>query len=238
MESMLQNILYTLLRATLSMFVLFLLSRMLGPRQISQMSLYDYILGITIGSIAATMAIDDSIPIYVSIAAMAVYAVFTLLMSLLTNKSIKARKFFSQTPKVLIENGKILEKSLRKTHIDINDLTSAARVQGIFDLGSVLFAVIEPTGSISFLQRKESMPITPESKESTEENTVFANVVIDGNVMPNALKAIGRNGKWLDGELRRAGTRADKVLLATADMDGNIRIYEKYTASRGKDYFI
>ena len=238
MESVIQNILYTILRATLSMLVLFLLSRMLGPRQISQMSLYDYILGITIGSIAATMAIDNSIPIYVSVVAMAVYALFTLIMSLLTNKSIKARKFFSQTPKVLMENGKIIENNLRKTHIDINDLTSAARTQGIFDLGSVLFAVIEPTGSISFLQNKESMPLTQESMTSQEQNTVFANVIIDGNVMPNALKAIGKDRQWLNKALHDAGTKADKVLLASADKDGKIRIYDKYTVSNGKDYFI
>ncbi|MEE1491874.1 MAG: DUF421 domain-containing protein, partial [Massilioclostridium sp.] len=138
-----------LLRTVISFVVLFLLSRLIGVRQISQMTFYDYIVGITIGSIAATLTLDQEIPIYYALIAMVAYALLTVVVSRINLKSIKARRFFSGTPSILINKGTIIEKTMKQNHYNINDLLEECRQKGYFNITDIDYAIMESNGHVS-----------------------------------------------------------------------------------------
>lgn len=160
------NILYIVLLSAGSFFVLFILDKLMGNRQLSQMSFFDYVVGITIGSIAAEMATDLEADWYHAIIAMAVYALIEIVLSFISRKSKKARKFLNGEPILLINKGGIIAKNLQKARITRDDLLSEARVQGYFDIKEIAYAIMEDSGNISFL---------PYGKQSSSSDTAPSN---------------------------------------------------------------
>lgn len=128
----------------------------MGSRQISQLSFFDYVIGISIGSIAAEMATNIDLALWKGVLAMIIYAALDVLFELLSRKSIKARKFINGTPIILINNSKISKSALKKAKIELDDLITAARSAGYFDLSQIDTAVMEITGKISFCQSRSS----------------------------------------------------------------------------------
>lgn len=212
-----------------SIVALFLLTKLMGYRQLSEMSMFDYIIGITFGSIAAEMsiALDDD---YKSpLVAMAVYAIFSLALSFISEKSYIGRKIIAGKPVILINNGEISEKNLRKAKIDMSELLVQCRVNGYFDISKIETAVLEGNGKISFLPKAAERPITPNDLGlKPKDEYMVANLIIDGNVMENNLKHSGKNEKWLNSQLSANGVKNIKdVLLATCDIDNNFTVYVK-----------
>lgn len=148
------------LRSVLSIIVLFLITRFMGKKQISQLTFFDYTIGISIGSIAAEMAATDTEPYLHTLLAMIIYGLLAILISVITNKSIKARRFFTGRAFLLIQNGKILERNLSKAKLDVNDLLAAARIEGYFDLSDIAYGVLETNGRMSFLPVASKTPVT------------------------------------------------------------------------------
>lgn len=161
------NILYIVLLSAGSFFVLFILDKLMGNRQLSQMSFFDYVVGITIGSIAAEMATDLESDWYHAIIAMAVYALIEIVLSFITRKSKKARKILNGEPILLINKGGIIAKNLQKARITRDDLLSEARVQGYFDIKEIAYAIMEDSGNISFLpyNKQSSSPVASPSNK-------------------------------------------------------------------------
>ena len=240
MNEILMGCLNIIIRSVSSFVVLFLLSKLIGPRQISQLTFYDYIVGITIGSIAAEFAVDDTIPFYYTIIAMVIYALLTVLGAFMTSKSIVMRKFMTGIPSIIIDNGVIIERNLKKNHLDVNDLLSFARTQGYFNLSDIAFAIMEPTGKVSFLPRTDKKPLTPQDVKFTpEQEQLFANVVIDGKIMHQNLKTIQKTERWLKGVLKEQGYKnAKNILLASADKNGQILVYKKNVPPPDEDFFM
>ena len=202
---------------------------MVGKKQISQLNLFDYIVGITIGSIAADISLDLEKDLLAGLVSLFLYGIIAYLISLLTMKSIKARRFFTGVPTVLVENSKIIESGLKKTKIDINELLAEARIAGYFDLDEIEYAIMEVNGNISFLPKDREKPITKKDVNLKSVDTgLTANVIIDGKYMKNNMKAIGKNKKWLDHELKILGyDNYDNILLATVDINYKILVYRK-----------
>ncbi len=202
---------------------------MVGKKQISQLNLFDYIVGITIGSIAADISLDLEKDLMAGLVSLFLYGIIAYLISLLTMKSIKARRFFTGVPTVLVENSKIIESGLKKTKIDINELLAEARIAGYFDLDEIEYAIMEVNGNISFLPKDREKPITKKDMNLKSVDTgLTANVIIDGKYMKNNMKAIGKNKKWLDHELKILGyDNYDNILLATVDINYKILVYRK-----------
>lgn len=202
---------------------------MVGKKQISQLNLFDYIVGITIGSIAADISLDLEKDLMAGLVSLFLYGIIAYLISLLTMKSIKARRFFTGVPTVLVENSKIIESGLKKTKIDINELLAEARIAGYFDLDEIEYAIMEVNGNISFLPKDREKPITKKDMNLKSVDTgLTANVIIDGIYMENNMKAIGKNKKWLDHELKILGyDNYDNILLATVDINYKILVYRK-----------
>lgn len=229
-----------ILKSFFSVIILFLLCKLMGPRQISQMDYYDYIVGITIGSITAEMAIGHDLPFHIPVIAMIIFAVFTVFIGYLTNKSIIARRFFAGTPFFLIFKGKIIEKNLKKNHYDLNDLLSVCRSSGYFDISKIEYAIMEETGKISFLLKSENQPLTAKDMNiQVEQAQALANVIIDGKVMQNNLNSINKTYNWLIQKLKEQNFKSpEDVFLAVADENGNLSAFGKNQNESKDDYFM
>ena len=219
------NFLNICFRTILVLIILFFITKMLGKKQISQLNFFDYIVGITIGSIAADISLDIEKGMIAGIVSLLIYG----FSSLITIKSIKARRFLSGVPTVLVEKGKIIESGLKKSKIDINDLLAEARESGYFNLDEIDYALMEINGNISFLPKENEKPVTKKDmkiKCSNEGLTV--NAIIDSKYMVNNMKAINKDKEWLDHELKVNGyDNYDNILLATIDNNYKVTIYEK-----------
>lgn len=208
----------------------------MGKKQVSQMNIYDYLVGITIGSIAADISLDIEKSAISGIVSLAIYSLSGVLVTYLTIKNIRFRRFFCGVPTILIENGKIIEKNLFKEGIDINDLQEEARQSGYFELNKVNYAVLETTGKISFLAHAKEEPVTKKDMQiKAKDESLCANIIIDGTLLEDNLKNMKKDQKWLAKELKNRGYKDYKnILLFTLDNQGTITIYDKNITSNTK----
>lgn len=216
-------------RTILVLIILFFITKMMGKKQISELNFFDYVVGITIGSIAADISLDIEKDMLAGIAALFIYGFISYIISFVSIKSILARRFFIGVPTVLVEKGKIIESGLKKSKIDVNDLLMVARENGYFNLDEIDYALMEVNGNISFLPKEKEKPVTKKDikiKCSNEGLTV--NAIIDSKYMANNMKAINKDKEWLDHELKVNGyDNYDNILLATIDNNYKVTIYEK-----------
>ena len=216
-------------RTILVLVILFFITKMMGKKQISELNFFDYVVGITIGSIAADISLDIEKDMIAGIAALFIYGFISYIISFVSIKSILARRFFIGVPTVLVEKGKIIESGLKKSKIDVNDLLMEARENGYFNLDEIDYALMEVNGNISFLPKEKEKPVTKKDmkiKCSNEGLTV--NAIIDSKYMVNNMTAINKDKEWLDHELKVNGyDNYDNILLATIDNNYKVTIYEK-----------
>lgn len=222
------DFLYIVILSFVSIAVLFILTKLSGSRQISEMSFFDYVIGITIGSIAAEMATDIDLEWWKGITAMTIYALTGILLSFISQKSISARKFISGQPIILIEKGKILRKNLFKAKIEINDLLTSARNNGYFNLADIEYAIMETTGKISFMPIAQKRQLTPKDFNfAPMADGLYINVIIDGKIIKKDLKNARITENELKAQLKDRGVKAENILLATIDNKKHLTIFEK-----------
>lgn len=236
----LMEILKIILTSSLSVIVLFLLTKLMGKKQISQLTMFDYINGITIGSIAAEMATALEHDFWLPLTAMVVYTAFSLLFSYLERKSVKLNKFFVGNPNVLLEDGVLYEKNLIHSKISITEFLSQCRSNGYFNVSDIQTAVLEPNGIISFMPKAEAAPLTPSDMNILKPaSRILPNVIVDGNILVPNLRLLGLDEVWLLTELQNQGIASpSKVFLATCDDKNNLSVYLKVPASNEKKPFI
>lgn len=209
--------------------IIFFLTKLLGKKQISQLSFFDYIVGITIGSTVADIALDIEKNFIGGIVSLLIFVLIDYFISMITMKSITARRFLIGVPTVLVEKGKIIESGLKKCKLDVNELLAEARIEGYFDLEEIDYALMEINGAISFLPREKEKPITKKDMNiKCDKRGLTVNAIIDGVYMKNNMKAISKDKKWLDHELKIQGyNNYNDILLATIDTNYEVNIYEK-----------
>lgn len=228
------------LSAVFSFAVMFILAKLMGARQISQLSMFDYVNGITIGSIAAELALaQSSIERLQMLVAITVYALATLFFSVITDRSVVARRFITGKPILLVEHGKFYDKNFKRAKLDINEFLTQCRNNGYFDVAQIDTAVLEPNGKISFLPISAAKPLTVgDMSISVEQEVLSGNVIIDGNVMHGNLKALGYSEEWLKDRLISAGfPDAKSIFLATCSPDGTLSVY-LYCGEARKEIFM
>lgn len=216
------------IRGLLSLITLFLVTKLIGKKQVSQLSLFDYVIGISIGNFAAEMTINlESEELY-GIIAVLLFGGIAYLVSVSTMKSIKLRRFFMGSPTILIEHGKILQDNFYKVKYDINDMLEQCRVNGYFDISEIDYAIVEANGELSILAKSEYLPVNRnDMKLKVSKNGLCANVIIDGKVMYNNLKKINKDDKWLNKELKLKGKDISDIILATVDINDKVVFYER-----------
>lgn len=216
-------------RGLISLIILFFMTKLLGKKQVSQLSLFDYVIGISIGNFAAEITINTDVPLMNGTIAVILFGIIAYIISKLTMKSISLRRFVTGSPTVLLENGKFIYKNMYKTNFDMNDFLEECRVNGYFDLNELEYAILEANGQISFMPKPEYKPLTPnDMKVKVKKQGLCANAIIDGNIMLNNINNFGKTKDWLDKELKLKGYKNyENILLATIDINEKITIYEK-----------
>lgn len=216
-------------RTLITFAVLLVLTKLLGVKQIAQMTLFDYVVGITIGSIAGAMCMDNEIPLAYGLIALGIFILMSILIDIINRKSICGRRLFTGRPNVLIANGQIMYKGLKRSQFSVNDLLRELRVQGYFNIAEIEHAVLETSGMLSILPRTSKRPVTVEDMQlSPPAAGLVANVIIDGKLLHGNITAMDKTADWLLSELKKQGfDKLDKILLATLDDNGALSVYAK-----------
>lgn len=222
-----------------SIFVLFILTKLMGNREMSQLSVFDYINSITIGSIAAEMATALEDDFKEPLIAMIIYALVIIVISIISNKSLKFRMFVSGRSKILIDKGNLFYDNFKKSKIDLNEFLIQCRTQGYFNIADIETALLEPNGKISILPKETKRPATCEDLklEVLQTRPVF-NVILDGKILDNNLKATGNDKKWLEKKLKeQKQNNINNIFLATCDENNNLCLYVKNNMQTKHDIF-
>lgn len=220
-----------------SLIAMFILTKLMGYRQLSEMSMFDYVNGITIGSIAAEMATALEKDWWLPLTAMIVYALADIGLSYVNLSSIAGRRIIAGKSLVLMNQDKIYEKNLRKAKIDLSELLIQCRVNGYFDISQLQTIVLEPNGQMSFLPKSDKRPVNPCDLNLTpQQDYLVANVIIDGHIMERNLIHSGKDKNWLFKQMNTQNIRdVREVLLATCDMQNHITFYPKTHEEMTKD---
>lgn len=223
---MCSELLQTALTALLSLVVLFVIAKFIGHKQISQLDLFDYINGITIGSIAAELATELEKTLR-PLVAMLVYGLVTVLLNFIPSKSARIRKYINGTPTIIMDNGKLYRKNLRKAKLEVSEFLLMCRQAGYFDLSQIQMAVFEYNGKLTILPTAVSRPLTPADMNlAPEKASIFVEVIMDGRVLDENLRRMGKDIKWLEKKLREQGySSVREVCLGLCDDKGAVSLY-------------
>ena len=221
------------LRAFVIYFYLLILTKIMGQREIGQLTLFDFIVSIVIGSVAAGTLNSSRNGLAGIIVTVGALSAFQIILSLVSLKFSKTRRVIEDEPIVLIQNGKLLENSMKKTRYNLDDLLSQLRQKGYFYLHQVEFAVLEPSGKISVLPKSQYRPATPADLNVTTQYEGYPNILIeDGNIIQENLKLINLSEEWLLEELQKKNIPSPRdVLVAMLDTTGKLYLSLKNNAS-------
>ena len=225
----------TTLTALLSIVVLFLLAKLMGTKQVSQMTMFDYVVGITIGSIAAELATELEEPLR-PLTALIVYGVTAFVISILTNKFLKVRSIVTGKPLVLLENGAIYRENLKKARLDLNEFLTYCRIGGWFDLNQLQSAVLEHNGVVSFLPKEADRPATPADLNlNPKQSQVQMPFVMDGRLLEENIRQAGKEDAWVRRTLLQQGYRDEEdVLLAVWDGGEKLTVFPMDSGGKQK----
>lgn len=215
------------LTSLVSFGALFIVAKFVGHKQIAQLDFFDYITGITIGSIAAELATELEEP-WKPFTAMIIYGAITLLLSITTSKFPRTRKYLNGTPTILMDQGKLYRENLKKAKLDLSEFMVLCRQQGYFDLTSIQTAVFEYNGKLTILPVSSQRPVTPSDMNlAPEQELLFTELIMDGRILEDNLKRMGLDLTWLDKQLKQRHIRSAKdVFLALCDRNLKFVLYE------------
>ncbi|WP_438495489.1 DUF421 domain-containing protein [Paenibacillus sp. IHBB 3054] len=212
-------------RTIFAVVVLFFLTKLLGKRQVSQLSFFEYITGITVGSLAAYISLDTDKTWHLGLIALIVWVAFSLGIEYLQIKSKKARDFIDFKSTVLIKDGKILEDNMKKERLTTDELLEELRKKDVFKLADVEFAIMESDGAINVLLTRENQALTPKDmgiKVAPEKEPQA--VIMDGKILDEPLDTLNLSRGWLQGQLEKQGLTAENVYLGQVDSYGELTV--------------
>jgi uncharacterized membrane protein YcaP (DUF421 family) len=217
--------LHIVVRGLIFLFVLFFVIKILGKKQLSQLSYFEYVAGITIGSIGAEVVIGLDGHIMHGILGIVVFAGVPFLVGMLSLKSKKFRDFVEGKGVIFIKDGKIMEDNLKKERYTTDELLELLRQKDVFQVADVEFAVLEAAGDLSVLLKKENqsltakdlnLPVAPIKESQT--------VIMDGEVLDEPLSTINQSRNWLNTELDKLGVAIENVFLGQVDSYGQLTV--------------
>lgn len=215
-----------ILTSLLSVISLFLIAKIMGHKQVAQLDFFDYINGITIGSIAAELATDLETP-WRPLIAMLIYGVVAVGLSLIANKFPKVRKYVNGSPTILMNNGKIYRENMKKAKLDLSEFLTMCREQGYFDLNDIQTAIFEYNGKLTILPNSANRPVTPADMElHPEPDQINTEIIMDGRIMGENLKRMGLDLKWLEKQIRAQGYHdAKEIFLGLCDNNNQLSLF-------------
>ena len=232
--------LYIVYTSTVSIVVLFLLCKLTGNKQISELSMFDYINSITIGSIAAEAATALDKNFTHCLLAMGIYGLFAYGISYLCSRFIRFNRFISGRSIPLVCMDKIYYKNLKRARLDVSELLTQLRCQGYFDIKDVAYAYLETNGNLSVLPRECARPANAKDvkAQSPEQTRPAITLVTDGVFLNENIKTASVTKERILKEAAAKGCKSENdILLATCDSKGNISIYVKDDIREDNDPF-
>jgi len=224
-----------ILRASLSFFALLILARILGKKQLGQLTFFHYTTGITFGSIASEIAAQAETPFIDGLIALIWWSVLTYLMTIITIKSKKARVLIDDKPTIVIQNGLILESALKQNRLHMDELTMMLREQAVFSVQDVQYALLETTGKLSVLQKPAEQPATKQDVKAdvTPPSYIPTEVVSDGQLIYENLVELELTEDWLMKKLKKQNVQSvEDVYFAQVQANGSLYISLKDKARR------
>ncbi|WP_376776829.1 MULTISPECIES: YetF domain-containing protein [Sporosarcina] len=215
------------LRTVLSFVVLLILARFMGKKQVSQLTFFHYVTGITIGSIAANLAGESETPFLNGLYGMILWAVLTIVANYLSFKSIKLRVLLDDKPMIVIENGEIIEGSLRKLRLSFNDLNMLLREKSIFSMKEVNYAIFETNGNLSVMLKTGEEPATKKDVQASSPPPKYipTEIITNGKVEEKNMRELKLTDVWLTKQLEQQGiARPEQVLYAEIQTDGSLYV--------------
>ena len=209
-----------ILRSIITFIVLLITINILGKKQIQHLTMYDYVIGITIGSIAADSIISTDLPIINGIISLILFGIIGYVISYITYKSHGIEEYIDGEPVILFYKNKFITENLEKTKLSVAQVLEQCRLKGCFDLNYLDCAILEPSGGISILLKQENI------KKNKKQRLCYA-LIIDGQVDYSELKRLGKKEKWLKDILKSKKTKIKNILLLSVDEQGDTRIFEK-----------
>jgi uncharacterized membrane protein YcaP (DUF421 family) len=213
------------IRSFVFLILLFFMTKILGKKQISELSFFEYVSGITIGSIAGEAITGLEKNMFQGMTAIIIFSLATLFADILALKSKSFRDFIEGRGTVFIKDGKVLEENLKKEKYSIDELSALLRQKDIYRVADVEFAVLEPRGTLSALLKKENRPLTPKDlqmKVPTEKEP--QTVIMDGSILNESLRSAGKSRGWLETELEKLELTLDNVFIGQVDSYGELTV--------------
>ena len=216
--------------------IVFITMRILGKRQIGQLQPFELTIAIMISELASVPMQDSAIPLLNGIIPILTLIIAQIALSFISLKSVRARGLICGKPRVLIENGKIIEENMRKEMYTLNDLLEQLRINNVGNIADVEFAILETNGQLSVIPKSQKRPVTPQDLNiSTKYEGLTYDIIIDGKVMSRNLKKINLDEEWLRNKLKSLGVNDVKdVFFASLDTEGNLYYQVKNSVKGGK----
>lgn len=215
-----------LIRSIAAFLLLFLMTRLMGKKQISQLTFFDYCVGITIGSIAATMSVDQNVKALNGLMSLFVWGLFPILLSFIGMKFNSFSNLTDGKATTLIENGKILEKNMKKNLMNLNELMLLLREKNVFKVSDVEMAILETNGKLSVMLKTDQQPVTAQMLNIpvTQEHGPMI-LIMDGKMMTKSMNVMGFTAEWLQTEVKKQGAESiSDVFLAQIDSKGQLYV--------------
>ena len=222
------EILKVIIASLLSALLLFIIAKMIGHKQISQLELFDYITGITLGSIGAEFATTLDKPWWKPVIAMIVFGAVTVTLSFITRKFPQTRKYINGTPTIIMNGGKLYRENMKKAKIELSEFLLLCRQEGYFNINDISTAVYEYNGKLTILPVSSKRPVQPEDLGiSPEKEEIYTELIMDGRIMKENLKRIGLDEIWLKKQLKsqNIGNHND-VFLALCNSNNELFVYK------------
>ena len=214
------------LTALLSVLTLFIIAKIMGHKQIVQLDFFDYITGITIGSIAAELATEIETP-WKPLTAMLIYGFTAFFLSIMTNKFPRLRKYVNGTPTIIMHDGKLYRKNMKKAKLDLSEFMVMCRQAGYFNLNNIQTAVFEYNGKLSIMPVSDQRPVTPSDMSmKPEKEHIYTEIIMDGRLLEENIKRANLETEWLLSQLKAKGYNSPKeVYLGICDEKKNLTLF-------------
>ena len=222
------EVLQVVVLSFVSAIVLFVLAKIIGHKQMSQLDLFDYITGITIGSIAAELATNLDKPWWKPLISMIIYGFITVSLSIITEKLPNFRKYINGTPTIIMNSGKIYRKNLKKAKLELSEFLMMCRQEGYFNLADIQTAIFECNGKLTVLPISLKRPVNPEDISLTPESaSIQTEVIMDGKILDENLERMGLDQVWLQRQIKDQGYKnPQEILLGLCDDNKNLILYQ------------
>ena len=222
------EVLTVVLASAFSAATLFLIAKVIGHKQMAQLDFFDYVTGITIGSIAAELATTLDSPWWKPFVSMIVYGAIAVLLSWLTAKFPRTRKYINGTPTIVLDNGKLYRQNMKKAKLELSEFMVLCRQQGYFNLQDIQTAVFEYNGTLAILPVSGKRPVQPADMElSPPQEYICTEVIMDGRVLDENLKRMGLDAGWLNKKLAEQGYQnAREVFLGVCDSNQTLLLFK------------